>query len=34
MKKMLLIINPISGQKKAPKLLTEIISLFNREIMK
>ena len=30
MKKLLLIINPISGQKKAPKLLTEIISLFNR----
>ena len=30
MKKMLFIMNPISGQKKAAKYLTEIISLFNR----
>ena len=30
MKKMLLIVNPISGQKKAVKFLPEIISLFNR----
>jgi len=30
MKKMLLIMNPISGQKKAAKHLPEIISLFNR----
>lgn len=30
MKRMLLIMNPISGQKKAAKLLPEIISLFNR----
>ena len=30
MKKMLFIVNPISGQKKAVKLLPEIISLFNR----
>ena len=30
MKKMLFIINPISGQKKAIKFLPEIISLFNR----
>ena len=29
-KKMLLIMNPISGLKKAPKLLPEIVSLFNR----
>ena len=30
MKKMLFIMNPISGQKKAAKFLPEIISLFNR----
>lgn len=30
MKKMLFIVNPISGQKKAVKYLPEIISLFNR----
>jgi YegS/Rv2252/BmrU family lipid kinase len=30
MKKMLFIVNPISGQKKAVKFLPEIISLFNR----
>ena len=30
MKKMLLIMNPVSGQKKAAKFLPEIISLFNR----
>ena len=30
MKKMLLVLNPYSGQKKAPKVLTEIISMFNR----
>lgn len=30
MKKMLLIVNPVSGQKKAVKFLPEIISLFNR----
>ena len=30
MKKMLFIVNPISGQKKAVKLLPEIINLFNR----
>jgi len=30
MKKMLFIVNPISGQKKALKFLPEIISLFNR----
>ena len=30
MKKMLFIMNPISGQKKAAKYLPEIISLFNR----
>jgi len=30
MKKMLFIVNPISGQKKAIKFLPEIISLFNR----
>ena len=30
MKKMLLILNPCSGQRKANKLLTEIIDIFNR----
>ena len=30
MKKMLLVLNPYSGQKKAPKVLTEIIAMFNR----
>lgn len=30
MKKLLLILNPIAGTKKAPKNLTEIIGLFNR----
>ena len=30
MKKMLLIVNPYSGQKKAVKLLAEIIAMFNR----
>lgn len=30
MKKMLLIMNPVSGQKKANKFLPEIVSLFNR----
>ena len=30
MKKMLFIVNPVSGQKKAVKFLPEIISLFNR----
>ena len=30
MKKMLFVMNPISGQKKAAKQLTEILSLFNR----
>ena len=30
MKKMLLIVNPAAGKKKAPKVLTKIISIFNR----
>ena len=30
MKKMLLVVNPYSGQKKAAKLLPEIIAMFNR----
>ena len=30
MKKMLFIMNPVSGQKKAAKYLPELISLFNR----
>ena len=30
MKKMLLVVNPYSGQKKAAKMLAEIIALFNR----
>ena len=30
MKKMLLVVNPYSGQKKAGKMLAEIIALFNR----
>ena len=30
MKKLLLIVNPYSGQKKAAKLLPEIIAMFNR----
>ena len=30
MKNMLLIVNPYSGQKKAVKLLAEIIAMFNR----
>ena len=30
MKKLLLVVNPYSGQKKAAKLLPEIIAMFNR----
>lgn len=30
MKKMLLVVNPYSGQKKAAKMLSEIIAIFNR----
>lgn len=30
MKKMILIINPCSGQRKAKKVLTDIIDIFNR----
>ena len=30
MKKLLLVVNPYSGQKKAAKLLSEIIAMFNR----